>query len=269
MKGRWLIFSYPNTLLSIMEAQVELANTMERPKPSWFAKRSDNEKKQVTFGRAAVKGQEEAKKFDTSDRTKQVMRFIYPINSSGTKQIVMGADPEFDFKPSVTIRRPGGMGIKMSPRASSNFIAFLPTLKEYFETEGMPDLEQQIFTLSPGETIEFGEFLKKKCVTIKKELSSNKFIRVVLTSNTIFFMNDLYHLLMHVFDGLAVQAEELMLMHGAMRKKLNEDSTKKSRLRIRSLTPEELEFQPNPSITMDHYRAFMEIRKYCENELCV
>jgi hypothetical protein len=214
--------------------------------------------------------QQQAKKssnvnFETSDRTKQnIMRYVYPINNSGSKQLVLGCNPQVDFRPTITLRKPGYKGIDLSHEGSAKLIAQIQTIQEYFAND-FNDNDLQPIELQPGELIEFGYFAGKKAIFVKKQEDDSKVGCMILTGNSVHFMADIYDLLKYIFEELTVNSIEIKRLYDALVVKLNQQPDIKKDL-IRTLGPDEITFN-SANCSLDYLRAFLELRKYCELEL--
>lgn len=236
-------------------------DTQKAAKKTWFQARPSTGK----FGGFRPAQAEQAKKssYETSDRTKQIMRYVYPINSSGSKQLVLGADPEADFKPIITIRKPGYKGVILTHEGSERFLAELPAIHGYFANESKAS-ELKPVQLSEGEVVEFGYFLDKKAIYVKKNLEDAKNVFIILTGSTFCYMENIYDLVRYVFDGLNNNAAEIKNLYDAMKAKVDLQPGDKKQL-IKELQPDAINFT-SANHTMDYLRVFLELRKYCELE---
>lgn len=207
-------------------------------------------------------------KKEPTDRTREILRFVYPINKSGTKQLVLGADPSIGFQPSLTIRKPGSPGIKLNGIALERFLKSFSEIEAYFVTGELEDME---LILSAGKSLKFSKqyngrttLLKSHCPDQDKEYS------MVLNICTWNFLKTLKNLLDYIYEQLKGYAPELQKMFLAMKNYLaskinvNEpikhDEVEKI---IFGLSGEDFEMTPAPDSNLDYARTFFEMKRYC------
>lgn len=229
-------------------------------KKTWFQARDT---KALAGARSNQQSGTTKNQLETSDRTKQLLRSVYPINQSGSKQIVIGADPDADFKPVISIRKPGYKGVILSPGASSKFIAGLEEFLYYcvVEESGVKSVQ-----LSEKEMLEFDVFQNKKALYIRKDLGDGKVATIILTGATLFFLGEIYELLKHAFDTLDCNVGEIKGMFDTMKVKVMECSDRRQE-KIKGLKPVDIAFTPATESNLDYFRLFLEMKKFCEHEL--
>lgn len=239
--------------------------TLKAPKKTWFQSRTSNGQSFVI--RSTPQKDQPAKqnsKFDTSDRTNQVLRHIYPINNSGSKQIIIGSDPEADFKAVIAIRKPGFKGVILSHEGSAKLLTEIQAIRAAFF-----DSPTTIFELGPGEKIEFGTFMSHKSIFIKKDLGDSKYANIILNAITFLYLMDISDLLKYVFDKITCSAPEIKKMHDSMIARVQQEAEGKSdfdkKLFVKTLSPCQIELEITANI--DFCRLFLELRKVCELEL--
>lgn len=230
------------------------------PKKTWFQAR---DAKALAGTRSNQQCGTTKNQLETSDRTKQLLRSVYPINQSGSKQIVIGADPDADFKPVISIRKPGYKGVILSPGATSKFITGLEEFLHYCVAE---DSGVKSVQLSEKEMLEFDIFQNKKALYIRKDLGDGKVATIILTGATLFFLGEIYELLKHAFDSLDCNVGEIKGMFDAMKAKVMEGSDRRQE-KIKVMKPVDIVFAPAADTNLDYFRLFLELKKFCELEL--
>lgn len=235
------------------------------PKKTWFQSRTTNGQSFVI--RSALQKDQPSKqntKVETSDRTNQVLRHIYPINNSGSKQIIIGSDPEADFKAVIAIRKPGFKGVVLSHEGSAKMVAEIHAIRAAFF-----DSHTTNFELGTGEKIEFGTFMSHKSVFIKKDLGETKYANIILNAITFLYLVDIADLLKYAFDQITSSASDIKKMHDAMMARVQQEAEGKSdfdkKLFVKTLSPCQIDLELTASI--DFCRLFLELRKVCELEL--
>jgi hypothetical protein len=68
-------------------------------------------------------------------KTREILRVTYPLNRSGSKQVIVGLDPTLDFTPVITIGRAGWSGFRMSQEAFSVLCSYTSLIQKFFEEE--------------------------------------------------------------------------------------------------------------------------------------
>jgi hypothetical protein len=238
------------------------------PKKTWFQPKTSNGK---CFGTRINQGgpqkeqqQQNKKSFETSDRTKQIMRHIYPINNSGSKQLVIGCDPQADFQPIITIRKPGYRGVVLSHEASKALLDEFEELYLYCNDDST-DKDRKSLELTQVETVDFGYSMQKKAIFIKKDLGDSQHASIILSGSTLMFIADLFDLIKYIFDLLRFNSSEIKNLYDMMHAELQRDPANKKQL-LKTLDPNDTNFNPL-NRTIDYARVFLELRKYCELEL--
>jgi hypothetical protein len=246
--------------LSNMDPQKAPRKTWYQPNGKFYAPRANQAGQQ----REQQPNKKTNSSFETSDRTKQIMRHVYPINNSGSKQLIIGVDPQDGFKPVITIRKPGFRGVVLSHEGSKMFLNELQALYGYC-TSDSTERDLKPLELNSGESVEFGYSMEKKAIFIKKDLGDSQYANIILTGSTLLFIADLYDLLQYIFDVLLFNSDEIKQVYNMMLAKLQLQPSTKKHL-IKTLSPGDINFTTeNQSI--DYSRVFLELRKYCELEL--
>jgi hypothetical protein len=243
-------------------------DNQKAPKKTWYQPKNSNGKffgtRNNQAGPQREQQQQSKKSFETSDRTKQIMRHIYPINNSGSKQIVIGCDPQADFRPAITIRKPGYRGVVLSHEGSKMLLDEIQVLYAYCNGDS-DDKDLKQLELNQGETVDFGYSMQKKAIFIKKDLGDSQHANMILTGSTLMFIADLFDLILYIFDLLTYNADKIKNLYDMMQAKLQLEPATKKQL-IKTLEPNDMNYTP-PNLSMDYARAFLELRKFCELEL--
>jgi hypothetical protein len=260
----------PQCFLSLAKEAAEPLSNMDHqkaPRKTWYqpnAKFYGPRTNQAGQQREQQPKQKTNTSFETSDRTKQIMRHVYPINNSGSKQLVIGVDPQADFKPVITIRKPGFRGVVLSHEGSLMFLNELQTLYGYC-TSDSTERDLKPLELNSGECVEFGYSMDKKAIFIKKDLGDSQYANIILTGSTLLFIADLYDLLQYIFDVLLFNSIEIKQVYNMLLAKLQLQPATKKHL-IKTLSPGDINFTTE-NHSIDYSRVFLELRKYCELEL--
>lgn len=238
-------------------------------KRTWYHPRAPNSfaaRPAPQFQQKEPQQQQAKKNFETSDRTQQnILRHVYPINNSGSKQLVIGHNPGAGFKPTITIRKPGFKGVSLNHKASGRFLEELVTLHGYFENENKSEPVQPI-NLDLGAIVELDYFAGKKAIFVKVEEEDSKVGCVILTAASINFIVAMKDLLQFIFARLNETAADVERLYFTMQGLVHAQPDIKEKI-LKSLMPSDLPHAPNLMPGVDFIRVFLEIKKYCELEL--
>lgn len=223
-----------------------------KPKFDWNAKKSSDPKYVETY-----------------DKTREILRLVVPINKSGSKQLVLGADPSTGFQPSLTLKKPGFPGIKLNGSALEKFIACFKEIDEYFKSGGMQNME---LVLSKDRSIKFGHHYKDKAVFLKMaggETNEDGY-SIVLNSFTWPFLMSMHSLVNYTYQSMKTYAPELLKIFNTLKTHLASKVNMKGAINpeevenvLNALEGNEIEIIADPDLSMDYVRAFYEMKRFC------
>jgi hypothetical protein len=209
---------------------------------------------------------------DPADRTREILRLVLPINKSGTKQLLLGADPATGFLPALTIRTPGSPGIKLNGPALEKFIACFHQIDDYFKHGGMEDME---LLLSKEKSVKFGKSYDDRAVFLKmKAHETEKEYTIILNSFTWGFLISMRSLITYTIQNLNNYSAELQKMSETLKNYIATKINLKEAIKMdeveevfAALTGEEVEISPNKECTLDYVRAFYEMKRFCIHDI--
>jgi hypothetical protein len=213
----------------------------------------------------------EADKYDTADKSRYILRYNWQINRSGAKEIVIGADPTVKFEPTITLRKPGYPGIKLSVEATAKFIEEL-TFHRYFNDE---EIDTKKINLSEKEEVEFTSLYGKKALMIRSHAIPNATYCFAINQQTWKFYVQLLPIISSVRLQLSAYSEKLVKMVQEMTAMLREkfgdvkfDPVQAEEL-LGVMSMEDFGFKPECELEsiMDYRRAFYEIKRFCLHEI--
>jgi hypothetical protein len=209
---------------------------------------------------------------ESTDQTREILRLVLPINKSGTKQLVLSADPDTGFQVSLTIRSTGSPGIKINGTALEKFLASFDEINNYFEHGAMENME---LMLSKTRSINFGHHFQKRAVFLKMNDPENeKVYSIVLNHFTWPFLVSMRSLLTYTIQNLKSYTPELQKMFETLKKHLSTKFNMKEALDpyaienfLTALDRDEIQIIPDPNNSMDYVRSFYEMKRYCQYSL--
>jgi hypothetical protein len=148
-------------------------------------------------------------------KTREICRVIYPLNSSGSKQVIISMDPNDDFFPMITIGKPGWSGYQISVEAFRNLVKNVPFINDYFNnpTDHCPSLQ-----LSASDVVTFRRNWGKHLICVSNILDTT--VQVTIAKSTWDGLVDLLPLLTDVVDMYQRWQGNAMLMFIAIAKRL-------------------------------------------------
>jgi hypothetical protein len=209
---------------------------------------------------------------EPADKTREILRLVLPINKSGSKQLILAADPTTGFLPSLTIRTPGSPGIKLNGPALEKFIACFHQIDDYFKHGGMDDME---LLLSKERSVTFGKSYDDRAVFLKmKAHETEKEYSIILNSFTWGFLISMHSLIKYTIQNLNNYSAELQKMAETLKNYIATKINLKEAIKLdeveevfAALNGEEVAITPNPDCSLDYVRAFYEMKRYCIHDI--
>jgi hypothetical protein len=148
-------------------------------------------------------------------KTREICRVIYPLNTSGSKQIIIAMDPNDDFFPVVTIGKPGWSGYQISLDAFGNLVKNVQFINDYFNN---PSDNYASLQLSASDMVTFRKNWGKYLICISNVLDSS--LQVTIAKSTWDGLVEILPLLTDVVNMYQRWQGEAMLMFIALAKRL-------------------------------------------------
>jgi hypothetical protein len=209
-------------------------------------------------------------KLETADKSRYILRYSWPINRSGTKEIVLGADPDFEFKPTITFRKPGFPGVRLSPEGSLTFLAKKHILANYFNGN---IAECEKIMLSEKEEVQGTVVYGKKAITIRITLGEQTYC-FIMNQQTWNFYESLSPLVEGYVGQYATHYKVFGKFIERFKKMLHEATGGKMdaahiRPLLDAMTIDDFEFQEElgMDIVADYIRTFYELKQFCLKEI--
>jgi hypothetical protein len=143
--------------------------------------------------------QQEAKKFKT-EKSRELLRCVYPANPCGSKAISIGLDPALDFEPVVVLYKVGYPGVRFEAHAFDDLCANADFIRNYFQGKNVEGTGQLQF--ANNVTMKFSTCFGKPSVEFTGEKETTNERQVIITSETWLYLYDMIPLLRRVFFTL-------------------------------------------------------------------
>jgi hypothetical protein len=216
-----------------------------------------------------------AKDFEVFDKTRDILRCVYPLNRSASKQIIISLDPSFEFMPAATISPTGKRGVKLPHYAFNTLCDSLHYITEYFNGthEG-----QSTVNLAPEIVMTFEHQYGKKVLTFRSEVDTNQCLSVTIQEPTWLYFKKLLPLLRHNFEQLLTYSMDCQQLCAALRAYCRqnfpgrtENYTDMNQFEdfLGAIQLSDIDFAPRQECFMDIDRAFMELTRFCAFDLAV
>jgi DNA-binding protein Fis len=114
---------------------------------------------------------------ETFDKTREILRCVFPLCKSGSKQIIIGMDSAYEFFPMVTIAKTGRPGVKLPHYAFKTLCDSVEYISDYF-TEHHDG--QTVVNLAPEIIVEFENQYGQRVITFCSNVSTNNSQRVTI-----------------------------------------------------------------------------------------
>jgi hypothetical protein len=210
---------------------------------------------------------------ETSDRTRDLLRNMYPINRSGTKQIQLSMDPSYEFLPALTFRKPGFLGVKLPHYASEKLLENLGAVNEFFVSGTNADTE---VSLGDDSIIEFGMDRRgKRAIQLRSQVATMSDNGILINEQTWGYFWRMRDLVKHVYGNLRRVSPEVQRLYECIREKMeshfaDNDSTPSVtdvEQYLDDLRMEALNFEPNLECPLDYQLVLLEIKRACVYDL--
>jgi len=143
--------------------------------------------------------QQEAKKFKT-EKSRELLRCVYPANPCGSKAISIGLDPALDFEPVVVLYKVGSPGVRFEAHAFDDLCANADFIRNYFHGKSVDGTGQLQF--ANNVTMKFSTCFGKPSVEFTGDKETDNERQVIITSETWLYLYDMIPLLRRVFFTL-------------------------------------------------------------------
>ena len=148
------------------------------------------------------------KKFQ-AEKTRDLLRCVYPANPSGSKVISLGLDPSLDFEPVVNLYKAGFPGVKFEAHAFDELCNNADFVRNYFQGAAVESGQMQI---SNNIIMKFTSCFGKPAIEFIKHMESENERSVVITADTWLYIYDMIPLLRRVFLTLTNASASVNLL---------------------------------------------------------
>jgi hypothetical protein len=214
---------------------------------------------------------QEKKYHETFDKTREILRYVWPLNKTGSKQLILGADPSNGCIPTLTIRKPGYSGTKLTGEALTKFLDNIDNITYYFEGG---DHNGKTLSLSKDKFIKFGVHYKDRAVFLESKNENEETFSIVLNSFTWNFLKSIKGLIIYCHQQLLSYVPELQRMFAALQNTLAETYDLSAPLDaaevesyLSEISGDEFELTPDLTLNMDYIRAFYEMKRFSMYDL--
>jgi hypothetical protein len=204
------------------------------------------------------------------EKTREVLRHVYPANASGSKIVTISLDPALDFEPVVTFAKTGFSGVKLDPPAFYGISDNAEFISAYFRGEVSEAGQMQ---LSHDITLAFERSYGNLAIVLKQGVQSQAEKSVTLAGPTWTYVCNLLPLLQHIHKQLSFstacvnQMCEDMVRHiGSNFRPAGGNVPRLSELEtyMKTMLPQDVPDPDNPEgPVLDKERIFYELRHFC------
>jgi hypothetical protein len=208
-------------------------------------------------------------------KTCEIHRVIYPLNPSGSKQVIVSMDPDEDFLPIVTIGKPGWSGYRLSMECFHILVQNIQYINTYFDN---PTDNYGPLHLSATETVEFRKNWGKHMIYIINKLDNT--IKLCMAKPTWNGLVDVMPLLIHilgiyerhqndamqVFIGMATRLKQCLSPSTVSALPIVED-LKFFKDTLKHISFDSINYMGNKETTLNLETLFLEIRTFCSEHL--
>lgn len=221
--------AHPFGLFKLEDAGQSLPETSGQPNQLSRQKRPREEQTFVEYGiykfppkkRSAL--DLENKKFQQTAKgpaelkTREICRVIYPLNASGSKQIIIAMDPDDNFFPVITIGKPGWSGYQLSVETFECLVKNVQFISDYFNN---PSEEYTTLQLSASDLVTFRKNWGKHLICISNVLDSS--LQVTIAKSTWDCLVDILPLLTDVMNMYQRWQSDAFYLFVALAKRLKQ-----------------------------------------------
>jgi hypothetical protein len=104
-------------------------------------------------------------------KSREILCVTYPLNRSGSKQVIVGLDPTLDFTPVITIGRAGWSGFRISQEEFSVLCSYTSIIQKFLEEESG---KYGSILLGAQEVLEFRRSWGRNLIVIASNTNSSK-----------------------------------------------------------------------------------------------
>lgn len=208
-------------------------------------------------------------------KTREILRVIYPLNNSGSKQIIISLDPTSDFSPIITIGRPGWSGYQLTPETFKVLCEYAEYIDDYF---AHPALQRQYVPISSCDKVEFRKSWGKDLIAITNTLDCD--VKVTIAKTTWEGLKRLFPLVKHTLDLYDQWQVDAMLVFMAFAKHLKDNLPQdvfppgtivQNSVNFQTVCDRtslsDLQFDHVFKTNLDMERCFREIQVFCADHL--
>jgi len=210
---------------------------------------------------------------ETFDKTRDIMRCIYPITKSASKQIIVAMDPIFEFLPCVTIAKTGMAGVKLPHYAFKNLCSSEAYISDYFTEHHDGD---NVVNLGPEVVVEFHKQYKSRVISFCTDVQTNGAQRVTIVESTWKELKKIFELVTYVFKQQETWTIDAQQLYESLREHCKsyfpgqtDNHTNMEQLKefLQGLKLEDLDFVQRQECYLDVERAFMEMKIICAYDI--
>lgn len=223
-----------------------------------------------TSVRTGLKQQQQEKKKFQAEKTRELLRCVYPANPSGSKVISLGLDPTLDFQPVVNLYKAGFPGVKFESYAFDELCNNADFIRNYLQGAAANDSGQ----LQIADTIimKFTTCFGKPAVDFISAIGTEKQQNVLITVETWMHIYDMLPLLRRVFHSLANAAAHVgklyadILSYTQTNNRLQHPQTpiiQDVKNFLYALNPDTMTKEVAADSDLDKYRAYYELLHFC------
>jgi hypothetical protein len=155
--------------------------------------------------------QEPSTKYKT-EKSRELLRCVYPANPSGSKAISIGLDPALDFEPVVNLYKAGFPGVRFESNAFDDLCANADFIRNYFQGQSVEGTGQLQF--ANNVSMKFTTCIGKPSVEFTGANETANERRVIITAETWLYIYDMLPLLRRVFMTLQNATPHVLRLYG-------------------------------------------------------
>lgn len=171
--------------LGLRELQIHNYNKRQRRKDFYCRKGRREQHQQAEF---------------KTQKSRELLRCVYPANPSGSKAISIGLDPALDFEPVFNLYKVGSPGVRFEAHAFDDLCANADFIRNYFHGKSVEGTGQMQF--ANNVTMKFSTCFGKPSVEFTGDKETTNERQVIITSETWLYLYDMIPLLRRVFSTL-------------------------------------------------------------------
>lgn len=208
-------------------------------------------------------------------KTREICRVIYPLNNSGSKQVIVGLDPAADFQPVITLGKPGWSGFRMSLESFTELSTVIPYINDYFKnpSEQLPSIH-----LSAIDDIEFRRGWGRPVICITNKIDGS--VKVSLAQTSWEGLVKLMPLLALVTSNFTASQADALAVFVGLSQRLKAclpdpvlealpiiDNEKMFHDILESITWDSISYTSRPDTTLNLELCFLELKAFCVEHL--